>query len=319
MEILAQKDNINNHHCYQYKKQEIEKLVKERKYNEIKPDDASITIENGGQGKILRFRDPKYEKFLLKCFMNNEDFYRESIVLKKIKELKQNEFNDKDVNKGKNFIVEYYGVHKYIRLKNLIIIENLAKKYDYMELLEIVDKMNGFNEINSLRVFLNILIAVKFLHFNNIYHGDLKMENIMINSHRKVKLIDFGASGITKSKDELVNINLGSVQVTSPEAYSLKKINPFKNDMWSLGSLLFSMHTMMFPYSCRDIKSDWQYKRIKDGNQFFPDSFSENIKLLVKKLMHFNPNKRISIDGAISMTKSFIREIKCLNDSNIPA
>lgn len=44
------------------------------------------------------------------------------------------------------------------------------------------------------RIFKQIVDAVKYLHSINIYHRDIKLENILLDYRRNVKLIDFGFS-----------------------------------------------------------------------------------------------------------------------------
>lgn len=56
-----------------------------------------------------------------------------------------------------------------------------------------------------------------FLHQNNCVHGDLKMSNIMIDSKRNVRLVDFGYSTLTRSPREKISNYSGTPAYIAPE------------------------------------------------------------------------------------------------------
>lgn len=49
-------------------------------------------------------------------------------------------------------------------------------------------------EIEARAIFRQLVEATLYLHRRRIIHRDIKMENILIDSDRNVKLIDFGFS-----------------------------------------------------------------------------------------------------------------------------
>lgn len=82
----------------------------------------------------------------------------------------------------------------------------------------------------------------------NITHRDIKSENILLNKHLSLKIIDFGFSLVGNFYSDLVpqinkNINsyCGTPTYMAPEVVSKTPHNPQLADRWSLGVLLFNM------------------------------------------------------------------------------
>lgn len=70
-----------------------------------------------------------------------------------------------------------------------------------------------------MNIFYQISHAVGYLHDKNIAHRDIKMENILLDPHGNVKLIDFGFS-IKVPKTKKLNIFCGTPSYMSPEIVS---------------------------------------------------------------------------------------------------
>lgn len=49
-------------------------------------------------------------------------------------------------------------------------------------------------EVEARIYFGQIVDAVRYLHLKNIYHRDLKLENILFDYKKDIKIIDFGYS-----------------------------------------------------------------------------------------------------------------------------
>jgi serine/threonine protein kinase len=52
----------------------------------------------------------------------------------------------------------------------------------------------ALNEKEAKLIFRQVLSAVQYLHSMNVAHRDIKCENILLNKHLNLKLIDFGFS-----------------------------------------------------------------------------------------------------------------------------
>ena len=103
----------------------------------------------------------------------------------------------------------------------------------------------------SMNVFRSvctqILSALCACHDKGIAHRDIKPENVLIDSHGRPKLADFGL-GVFCVKGNYVNCDAGSLVFAPPEFFKEKSIDPFKADVWSVGLLFLTLATGRLPW-----------------------------------------------------------------------
>ena len=178
---------------------------------------------------------------------------------------------------------------------------------------ELKDYINGTNsripENISAKLFIQIVKAVKFLHDNNIAHCDIKPENILLDKFFNPKINDFGFSQKFNGEkgDYLLHKFSGTTIYCSPEtkfAFT-KGFDGIKNDIFSLGILLFVITIGDFPYQ-RASYSDEKYKYIikKKYDKFWEFfnyiEISGEFKDLINNLISVTPSQRLSIDKILS-------------------
>jgi serine/threonine-protein kinase TTK/MPS1 len=104
------------------------------------------------------------------------------------------------------------------------------------------------HRINCRKLWLDMVMAVKTIHDNNIVHSDLKPANfLMVGAH--LKLIDFGIS--TKLQDDSTSVlkdtRCGTFNYMAPEMLQTTSTNGevYKvgrySDVWSMGCILYLM------------------------------------------------------------------------------
>jgi len=96
-------------------------------------------------------------------------------------------------------------------------------------------------------IFTQIMRGIDYLHSNNIYHRDIKLENIIINDMNEVKIIDFGF-GTTNSREKLLSFFCGTPSYMPPEIVQRKDYKGSNADIWSIGILLFALLSGTFPF-----------------------------------------------------------------------
>ncbi|CAI2385740.1 unnamed protein product [Moneuplotes crassus] len=166
--------------------------------------------------------------------------------------------------------------------KHHIVLE-LAKGTSLLKNLKAVTR---FSEIESKTIFRKILEGVDYLHRSNIAHRDLKLENIIIDKSKNVKIIDFGFATMT-TKDYKGRVFCGTPSYMAPEIVAHQTHNYMKADIWALGVILYSLLSGKFPFKAQKDKD--LYSKIRKGLFAVPEGITLEAKniLLRKALKHF--------------------------------
>lgn len=116
-------------------------------------------------------------------------------------------------------------------------------------LKELIKEKSPMDYDEAVKITLQICMALKLAHKNNIVHRDIKPQNILISDDGTVKVADFGiARAVTSSTVTLAGANvIGSVHYFSPEQARGAYVDA-KSDIYSLGIVLYEMLTGNLPF-----------------------------------------------------------------------
>jgi len=116
--------------------------------------------------------------------------------------------------------------------------------YSYME------KNGYFDENIARKLFVQLLDAVEFCHKHlRICHHDIKLENCVITSDFRLKLIDFGfAIELDNSAGKKLIEEYNSSPAYSPLEILQRRPHDESVDIFSLGICLYYMLTGRFPF-----------------------------------------------------------------------
>ena len=254
-------------------------------------------LGNGSYGKVYKAMNLKTENL---------------VAIKSVKKKKDKEDEDKFVSNEIDFlkrlshpnivkIYEFYDIKdNYYLITEYCKYGELYKYYKF-----------HFSEKQICVLFYQIFSGLIYLHENNILHGDLKLENIMVDAIEKdkvscepyfyIKIIDFGSAKIF-SKQKKENEIIGSTYYIAPEV--LKQKYNEKCDTWSVGVLLYMILTKKAPFNGNN--DDKIEEKIEKGSYDNKNKqlmeYSSEVRDLLNKLLEVNAEKRYSAKQALNHT-----------------
>ena len=133
--------------------------------------------------------------------------------------------------------------------------EKRSRVYMVMEwcqgrLLRYILSEGRISQDRAIRITIEVLEALEYIHGKGVVHRDLKPENIMIDAEDNIKLIDFGIAGDAAAR-RLTYANftatLGTADYISPEQVKGKR-GDGRSDIYSVGVILYEMLTGTLPF-----------------------------------------------------------------------
>ncbi|MGA3373056.1 MAG: serine/threonine-protein kinase [Terracidiphilus sp.] len=103
----------------------------------------------------------------------------------------------------------------------------------------------------AIRIAVEVLDALEYIHANGVAHRDLKPENILVDGEDHIKLIDFGiASDSAARRLTYANFTatLGTPNYISPEQVKGKR-GDGRSDIYAMGVILYEMLSGKLPFS----------------------------------------------------------------------
>ncbi|XP_030950121.1 serine/threonine-protein kinase 24-like [Quercus lobata] len=155
------------------------------------------------------------------------------------------------------------------------------------------------NEQQIAIILKPTLTALSFLHGQNIFHRNLKLSNILIDSNGSVKISDFGTSS---SSSKYVKSKKSVLYWIAPEARNSRQRNNdnAKADIWSFGICALELFHGGPPITCLPnskplLQQIRERIELPDGYENYitnPRKLSEKFCEVVKSCLSPNPESR---------------------------
>ncbi|XP_051284862.1 serine/threonine-protein kinase D3 isoform X1 [Dicentrarchus labrax] len=170
------------------------------------------------------------------------------------------------------------------------------------DMLEMIlsSEIGRLPERNTRFLVMQILEALRYLHFKHIAHCDLKPENVLLataDPFPQVKLCDFGFARIIGEKSFRRSV-VGTPAYLAPEVISSSGYNR-SLDMWSVGVIMYVSLSGTFPFNeDEDIK-----QQITNAAFMYPRQPWASISLeavsLINNLLQVSVRRRFSVGKAL--------------------
>ncbi len=275
--------------------------------NQKKPSDYYHKISLlgvGGFGSVMKVRHTITGEYRAMKIIKREDSigFNEDSIFEEIKILKS--LDHPNIIKIYEFFQDQ---------KNFYLITEYCDGGDLFTCLTQDDDLNSFFTERIIRsIMRQVFSAVVYLHSKNIMHGDLKLENILLDSQNlssftkgnsanlEIKLIDFGCSKKMTTETKISDLLEGTINYLPPEVFNEGKIHK-KNDLWATGVMLYIILTGNQPFEGKT--EEELIAKIKLGKYNADDELlkesSKEVKDLVRKLLEPNIDARMDAKQAM--------------------
>eukprot|EP00940_MAST-03C_sp_MAST-3C-sp2_P000787 g787.t1 len=262
------------------------------------------SIGNGQFGDVLLVRSRKDgDLYAVKAVFNRMDSKEEEIAVNKEVQLLSSLEHPN--------IVKYKG--SFFHENHLHIVMEYCQGGDLAQLIK-SRKDKPFSECQILDWFVQLCMAVDYIHSRHILHRDLKSNNIFLTENNIVKLGDFGIARVLDKTLEQAKTCIGTPYYMSPEVCESKPYS-YKSDIWALGCILYELCTRKHAFDSKNLLG--LVFQIVQGKYPPVDrtSYSEELLDLLDSLLSVDPTMRPDIRRRIFRIPLIVKRMKMLSGS----
>ncbi|EDP42736.1 hypothetical protein MGL_2936 [Malassezia globosa CBS 7966] len=205
--------------------------------------------------------------------------------------------------KNRQKILAEIMIHKSLKHVHIVgfedVFEDSENVYFVLELChngnmnDIVKRRGPYLESEARYFMIQILAGIQNMHNNSIIHRDLKLGNVFLDKHMKVKIGDFGLAALLKYPEERKKTVCGTPNYIAPEIlYDQGEGHSFEVDIWSVGVILYTLLVGRPPFQTSNVQKI--YDRIRRNEYEIPPeaNLSPESQELIRQILSQRPSER---------------------------
>lgn len=211
-----------------------------------------------------------------------------------------------------NLMREFYYLKEFRNHPNIIniyeaiyMVDDVYLVMDYYptgDLFEFIFTDNGGQlpvEL-SLKIFVQLINAVYYIHSMGCCHRDLKLENILLTEELDVRLGDFGFTreipmkSLSSSSTSLIKDICGTLAYMAPELVQRPFLgySGFKIDIWALGVILYTLIYGEMPFDDSLTDDQLIFSIMNNQPRFLNKLEITEVDQLIQSLLNKHADKR---------------------------
>ncbi|CAD8070812.1 unnamed protein product [Paramecium sonneborni] len=237
-----------------------------------------------------------------------------------IDETKQEISQINDIRKGYKILwFDFNESNMYLLSKfqpKLNLINFIQKNSDNLnaQLKDIKMSYNNKQILIRINIATDLIKAIQNLHDQNIIHGHLNSNNVLVSEKFKIKIVDYGLRAIKKYAS-LVNGYCNKNGFTAPECLNEKGNVVFysaikESDIYSYGMILYHLFTETIPFQNIPLKELVQLVKEQQSRPKIPESLNSNIATLIRYCWQSDSVKTPNISQILTTLKQISESLE---------
>ncbi|KAF5943084.1 hypothetical protein HYC85_020726 [Camellia sinensis] len=154
-----------------------------------------------------------------------------------------------------------------------------------------------------IQLALDLARGLSYLHSEKIVHRDVKAENMLLDTHRNLKIADFGVARVEAQNPQDMTGETGTLGYMAPEVLDGKPYNR-KCDVYSFGICLWEIYCCDLPYtnlSFVEVSSAVVRQNLRPE---IPRCCPSSLAHIMKKCWDANPEKRPDMSEVVRLLEA---------------